>query len=203
MVIQNPYKIIKICRLFIIWTLISTAGWCAETLWALAFHGVLTDRGLLTLPLCPIYGTGVLCAYLTLGIPPHISGVLGKRIQKTLSGKRATNGKKWIGYALYFLLSAIISTLAELIIGAVSRAFGVYLWDYSDEPFNLWGIICLKYSIAWGVLITLFMVFLWTRIMKKIDKIPRRALICLSFTLFVPIIADLTVSSFKILFGIF
>ncbi len=201
MVIQKPYKLIKICRLFIMWVLISAVGWCAETLWALAVHGVLTDRGLLALPLCPIYGTSALCVYLALGIPRRMSGVLGRRIQKLEIWKRRANGKAWISYAIYFLLSALVSTLAELIIGFAFNALGVSLWDYSDEPFNLFGIICLGYSIAWGVLITLFMELLWTRVMKKIDKIPRRALVSLSFTLLVPICVDAAVSALKALFG--
>ena len=52
----------------------------------------------------------------------------------------------------------LLTSLLELAAGFVlEKLFHQRWWDYSDEPFNLGGYICLRFSIAWG-LIGLFVV---------------------------------------------
>ncbi len=51
------------------------------------------------------------------------------------------------------LLGALTITAAELLTGcAVNLWLGLGVWNYSHLPFNLWGQICLSYSIAWFLL---------------------------------------------------
>ena len=64
--------------------------------------------------------------------------------------------------APFFLLvgGMLLATALELVTGALlERIFGQKWWDYSQEPWNFNGHICLKYSLVWGVL-ALFCLFL-------------------------------------------
>ena len=45
----------------------------------------------------------------------------------------------------------LVSSALEWLTGFVlEKLFHQRWWDYSDEPFNLGGYICLKFSLAWG-----------------------------------------------------
>ena len=54
-----------------------------------------------------------------------------------------------------FVLSCVLGGVIEFIcaaaIVAVSPSHTNVFWDYSDEPFNLFGFICLKNCLAFGV----------------------------------------------------
>ena len=63
------------------------------------------------------------------------------------------------------LLGGGIITVLELATGLfVNVWMGWNVWDYSNMPLNLWGQICLPYSLLWTV-ISLAAVFLddWLR----------------------------------------
>lgn len=48
------------------------------------------------------------------------------------------------------LAGAAVVTAAELVAGVVLNLWlGLHIWDYSGLPFNLWGQICLWYSMLW------------------------------------------------------
>ena len=47
----------------------------------------------------------------------------------------------------------IIITSLELITGCiVNKVLGMQVWDYSDMPFNLYGQICLNFSLIWVIM---------------------------------------------------
>ncbi len=51
------------------------------------------------------------------------------------------------------ILASMVITLIEFIAGMIINIrFGLDVWDYSNMPFNLYGQICLPYSILWFVL---------------------------------------------------
>lgn len=51
------------------------------------------------------------------------------------------------------LVGSAIITLGELLMGLlVNCHWGLAVWDYSALPFNLWGQICLQYSLLWVLL---------------------------------------------------
>ena len=51
------------------------------------------------------------------------------------------------------LLGMLAATALEYVTGAAMEAlFKVRYWDYSKQPFNLNGYICLTSSLAWGFL---------------------------------------------------
>lgn len=48
------------------------------------------------------------------------------------------------------LFSSIIITLLELLFGIILNLWlELDIWDYSKEPYNLFGQICLLYSVFW------------------------------------------------------
>ncbi len=101
-------------------------GWCTEVSFAALKTGRFVNRGFLNGPVCPIYGFGVVIVLRFLG---------------PLKGS----------FPLLFLDSVVLTSALEWLTGFVlEKLFHQRWWDYSDEPFNLGGYICLRFSIAWG-----------------------------------------------------
>lgn len=50
-------------------------------------------------------------------------------------------------------ISCIMITIIEFVSGCIlNLGLGLDIWDYSDEPFNLFGQICLKHTCYWFLL---------------------------------------------------
>lgn len=109
-------------------TLYSFAGFLLEVTYAAIVGGRPDRKGLLVLPLCPVYGLG---ACLILLLP------------------------QWVDSrpALLFLLGGLTATAVEYGAGLYHEKFlGVSFWNYEGVPGNLRGKVCLPFSLAWGVL---------------------------------------------------
>ena len=51
---------------------------------------------------------------------------------------------------IQMLISSIFVTVLELIFGYILNIrLGLHIWDYSNQPFNFMGQICLVFSILW------------------------------------------------------
>lgn len=102
-------------------------GWCTEVSYAALKTGRFVNRGFLNGPVCPVYGFGVV---IVLWVLEPLRGNL----------------------LLLFLGSVALTSLLEWLTGfALERLFHQRWWDYSQEPFNLGGYICLRFSAAWGL----------------------------------------------------
>lgn len=102
-------------------------GWCTEVIYAALIQKRFVNRGFLNGPICPIYGFGVLLVL-------HLL----RPFQENLF--------------LLFGGSVLITSAIEFIGGfAMEKLFHQRWWDYSKEPFNLMGYICLSFSILWGL----------------------------------------------------
>lgn len=103
----------------------------------------ITNRGFLTGPFLPIYGSGaVIILFATIPVKNN--------------------------YILIFLLGMLSATILEYVTGALMEyVLKVRYWDYSDEAYNFRGYICLKASIAWGI----FSVLLISVIHKPLERI--------------------------------
>lgn len=56
-------------------------------------------------------------------------------------------------------MGAVLVTAAELCAGVVLNLWlGLWIWDYTDMPLNLWGQICPAYSLLWVALSTVAVV---------------------------------------------
>jgi len=178
---------LELSELFVLTALISFGGWVFEKIGGFIMYGSFSDRGFLTLPFCPIYGASILGIYLLVGTPRSPRGA-GKRLFLNNEGKRK-KGKVYT-YAVYFLIAALIPTAAELAVGGIFKLAGYPLWDYSHRPLNLFGVICLYYSLLWGILITVFMTFLWDRLYRAIQKLPHKLLYSVTFMTALLLCAD-------------
>ena len=124
-------------------------GWCTEVSYAALQTGKFVNRGFLNGPVCPIYGFGVVIILACLTpLKQH--------------------------FILLFLGSVVLTSLLELATGFVlEKLFHQRWWDYSDDPFNIGGYICLKFSIAWGLACLFVVDILHPTIQWVIALVPR------------------------------
>lgn len=197
---QGRYdSLARLCRMIMIGFLVSFGGWVLETAMHYIRYGEYTDRGFLRLPLCPIYGASVILIAYFFGTPQALDGILDRQILRSERTKRLLKSKV-MRYIAYFVMVTLISTAAELVIGGIFKMIGMPLWDYSDKAFNLFGVICLSYSLIWGVMITVIMAFLWRPMSQLFSKMPSRTAIISAFTLLVAATVDFTVNLILLLF---
>ena len=63
---------------------------------------------------------------------------------------RINDAGRHMVFPLRALLGAIVITTAEFFAGCVLNLWlGLGVWDYSDMPMQLFGQICLPYSVLW------------------------------------------------------
>ena len=105
----------------------SFLGWCCEVLYAYKNQKKFVNRGFLHGPFCPIYGTCIVS--LVLLLDSFKSNILVLILVAFLS-------TSFIEYSTGYLLEKI---------------FRKKYWDYTEDPFNLHGRICLHFSLMWAV----------------------------------------------------
>ena len=140
------YTLYQLLWFFLVYSFL---GWLMETAAAAAKKGKLLNRGFLNAPFSPVYGEAAVLFAVFL---PELKS------------------------APFFLFvgGMLLATALELVTGALlERIFGQKWWDYSQEPWNFNGHICLKYSLVWGVL-ALFCLFLGNPLLVTLTNwIPR------------------------------
>lgn len=150
-------------------------GWCVEVVYATVNSGKFVNRGFLNGPYCPIYGCGVLI----------VTGLL-MPVQENLP-------------ALFFG-SVLLTTALELATGfLLARIFNEHWWDYSEEPFNLGGYICLKFSLLWGIACVLVVRVIHPLVLRFVGWLPHTLGVILLIALGIGFCADLTVTIMAIL----
>jgi uncharacterized membrane protein len=169
-------------------------GWIFEKTGRLLIFGARGDRGFVTLPLCPIYGVSVVLIYLLLGVPSHPSGLVGTRLSRIKKWRSFVERRQTVRLILYFFAVTLLSTAVELITGLLWQSAGAPLWDYSERAFNLFGVICLQFSLLWGVLLSSFMAFFFMPLYRLFERIPHEALTALTVWSAIPVIVDFTVN---------
>ena len=94
------------------------------------------NPGFLTGPYLPLYGFGLWGMYFV-----------------SYLSKIAMTGIRAVDTVLILMIMAVVMTVIEYIAGVIFiRGMKVKLWDYSHERGNIQGIICPKFTLAWGVL---------------------------------------------------
>ena len=179
-------------RSFLIYALIgvtfSLLGWLCETLFVLILCNSFSDRGFPTLPLCPIYGFGLLAIFFTLNTP---RGGVWKMIWNK---PRSKVGKAlaFTGcFILYALSVATLSSVIEFCTGLLfHKAFGLRMWNYTGYPLNIGGYVCLPYSAIWGALGTVVMTLLWNQLYTALVCSDEAVLKIISLALLMIIAAD-------------
>ncbi len=111
-----------------IWYLLvySFLGYLLEVAYAKIVHGRGSGRKcLLLLPLCPVYGVGAVAIVALSGPNPQPLWVMG------------------VGFGA--------ATVVELLFGLYYKyVLGVAFWNYSQIRWNVGGLVCLPFSLAWS-----------------------------------------------------
>lgn len=123
-------------------------GWCLEVVFHAVTKGEFVNRGFLYGPVCPIYGFGVVIILYCL--TPLKDNVL-----------------------YLFVGSVILTTLLEWVTGfLLKKLFNTRWWDYTEEPFNIGGYVCLRFSLMWGVACLLVVDILHPLIARFVGIVP-------------------------------
>lgn len=136
----------------------SLFGWVLELLFRRFIsknnpEGKWINPGFCVGPYLPLYGSGLCILYLMSGIRPYID--LGSPIADT---------------AVLLVAMALAMTAIEYIAGTISyKGFHVRLWNYSKEWGNIQGVICPKFSLAWGLLGVAYYYLVHPNILDALD----------------------------------
>lgn len=115
----------------------SFGGWVVEVIYHAVVHGKIVNRGFLNGPVCPIYGMGVDGLLIVM----HL-------IQPVDSANTSS--------LLVFVVGTLVCTLVELIVGwLLDVRYHTRWWDYSKQPLNFHGYICLGFSLVWGLAVVM------------------------------------------------
>lgn len=145
-------------------------GWIWESCYVSIKKHKWINRGFLRGPMLPIYGSGAIIVLLaTLPVRDNLF--------------------------LTFILGMIAATILEYFTGeAMEALFHVRYWDYSHQPFNLNGHICLTSSIAWGFFSILMVRVLHLPIDRFVTAIPEQLAQILAYILTAGIAIDAATS---------
>lgn len=134
-------------------------GWFLELLFRRFISTANPQRlwlnpGFLTGPYLPLYGFGVVFLYLISLFEEHLA--------------KFDNGGI-VHWVIMFFLMSITMTIIEYIAGIIFiKGMKIKLWDYTDEKFNIKGIVCLKFSLIWGALSLLYYFFIYPHLAKMV-----------------------------------
>ena len=170
-------------RLFIIFWVFAFLGHYLEIIWSWLNHLAFSTNLWLPstptfIPLAPPYGMGVVAAILLTW--PFIKRHEFNPVQS-------------------FVLNVFISALVEYL----SAIFLVFVdgynkfWNYSNQPFNLNGYICLENSLLFGLGATVFLYYIYPIYKKFIDKLKLPQLDMLFWIMFVSYGVDLILINFR------
>lgn len=115
-------------HLFVMFLIFAFVGWSCEEVYVSIGQRKLVKRGMLYGPICPIYGFG---------------GVI---IIECLYPWRDT----WV--RLFFASMVLTSVLEYFVSWLLEKLFHAKWWDYSHNPFNINGRVCLLNSTLFGLL---------------------------------------------------
>ena len=117
-------------NLILLFFIYSFAGWCIEVILKYRQFHRFINRGFLTGPVCPIYGTGVVLITVSAG---------------ALSAYETSIGTTFV---LSFLLCGTVEYLTSYV---MEKRFHARWWDYSQKPMNLHGRVWIGNLLLFGV----------------------------------------------------
>ena len=139
-------------------------GWCFESTYCSLKSMRLMNRGFCHGPWLPIYGAGG-TLFLVFAWPYRANLITT------------------------FLMGMLVGTSLELITGPLMyHIFHMKWWDYSQNPLNFRGYICLGASLGWGAMALFFVHFLHPRVAElTVDWTPIGYIVVVTmlYTLFV------------------
>ena len=134
---MGSYTVLQWTTFFMLYSIF---GWCFESTYCSIKSGHLQNRGFCHGPWVPLYGVGsCLLVFMTHGYEEN---------------------------GIYLFMTGLVGgTLLELITGVImNKIFHMRWWDYSQNPLNFHGYVCLPASIGWGGAALIVMKLLHPRI---------------------------------------
>ncbi len=149
----------------------AVVGWLTECIsCSIWYHRFIIDRGFLLGPYCPIYGVGALGGYVFLSSYQDEPVAL-------------------------FTLAMVGASIIEYITSVVmEKMFKARWWDYSNQPFNIEGRVCLKNSILFGIMGLGFVYYVKPAYLYIVSLVSHRFLIILSLICLFIYISDTIIS---------
>ena len=120
----------KITDLVILFFAYSFAGWCMEVVLKYIQYHRFINRGFLTGPVCPIYGSGAVLITIAVG---------------SLSSVESASGTT---FAISLILCGLVEYLTSYF---MEKRFHARWWDYSQKPMNLHGRVWIGNLILFGI----------------------------------------------------
>lgn len=140
----------KISDYILMFFIYSIVGWIVETTYCSLGNHRFVNRGFLTGPLCPIYGTG---------------GIVFTVILTRFADR----------WYLVLILGTILADFVEYLTSfLMEKLFHARWWDYSNEILNLNGRICLKHTFYWGFATMLYIYCVQTPFVYFYSFIPQK-----------------------------
>ena len=165
---------ISFLRYLLLFFFYSTAGWVVESTYCSIGEKRLVNRGFMTGPMCPIYGTGALVMTLFMYNP--------------------YKDRPLIVFLLGMLLCDIVEYFTSVI---METLFHARWWDYTYEFLNIKGRICLKHTLFWGIASVDFVYILHPGVDKTILGFSDKTIIVLSVVILIIFTADIVHSTIK------
>ncbi len=156
-------------------------GWLCELIFRRIVHHKWINPGFLVGPCLPLYASGVLLLYGMCELPmPHI----GSEILQTV---------------IRIVIISVSLTAIEYVTGLVfTRVYRVRLWDYSDRPGNIDGIICPLFSLIWAAAGAAYLLFLHPYLKNLAEKTDGQPLFLFAAGIYIGIFAVDVCYSLKI-----
>lgn len=165
---NNLISNFKLYDLLIYFVIYSFLGWCIEVGYAYKNQRKFVNRGFLFGPLCPIYGACVLSVVLIL-----------ENFQVNLFEM--------------LIIATILTSFVEYFTGLIlEKLFNTKYWDYTEDPLNLHGRICLHFSMMWGALCLVILKIVHPSIVSLVNNIPANSRAIIAVLLFFYFLIDFT-----------
>lgn len=162
------YRIVEWVLFFYIYCVF---GWIFESTYVSLKSKKFVNRGFMKGPMIPIYGEGaIMMVIATYPVRGNI--------------------------ALEFVMGMVGATLLEFVVGAIMEyVFKVKYWDYSNQPFNIKGYICLSSTICWGALSVLLAEYIHLPIEHFVLSMNEKVLLGIVLSVSVLFVADAVTSA--------
>ena len=174
MLIQEIYAL---CMIIMI---VSFLGFVVENLWIACTKGFIDNRGMF-LPFLLGYGLAVAAIYMVYGTPDKL-WFFGNvwNIQNVTVRK-----------LLYFLIVVMCICIGEMLLGLiVEKVCHFSWWNYSRIPLHITQYTSIPTSMAFSVLITIFMDVFFQPVFRYFCSVENKICIVSGFALFLCLVLD-------------
>lgn len=161
---------VPLTQMFLYFVWYSFLGWCMESTYCSIMEKHLINRGFLHLPLCPIYGAGVLI--MVNFFTPFTGNPL-----------------------LFYVMATVVMSAWEYFVGwLLEVTTHMKYWDYSHRHFNLKGRICLGNCLWWGVASYFVIYWIHPATIRLLGTLPVLARQITAYVLAAAVIADTVIT---------